>query len=128
VGIEARAALELAHERAMRSEFLEVVSELREVLGSRLVAYLGEAQGTSAVDGWADGKFEPAGAVQARLRLALEAALTIEAVDGRRVARAWLQGMNPDLGDRSPADVLREGQPEADGVAVLGAARAFVAA
>lgn len=124
---EARAALEAVHERAMRNEFPEVVSDLRDVLGRQLVAYLGKLPKASGVDLWAEGKREPAAAVQARLRLALEAALTIEALDGRRVARAWFQGMNPDLDDRSPAQVLREGQPEAAGVAVLGAVRAFAA-
>ena len=127
MGTEARAKLEVAHERAMRSDFPELVSDLRDVLGRQLVTYLGKLPKASGVDLWAEGKREPAAAVQARLRLALEAALTIEALDGRRVARAWFQGMNPDLDDRSPAQVLRKGQPEADGVVVLGAARAFVA-
>ena len=111
----------------MRSEFPKVVSELRDVLGRPLVAYLGEVQQTSVVDGWADAKHEPSEALQARLRLALEAALLIEAGDGRRVAQAWFQGLNSQLDERSPAWALRESQAGLDGVAVLGAARAFLA-
>lgn len=127
MGIGARAKLELAHERAMRSEFPKVVSELTDVLGRPLVAYLGEVQQTSAVDEWADKKRKPSAAIQARLRLALEAALLIDGADGRRVAQAWFQGRNPQLDDRSPAHVLREGRPGVDWAAVLGAARAFLA-
>jgi hypothetical protein len=112
----------------MRSEFPKVVSALRDVLGGRLVAYLGAVQETSAVDGWADGKREPSAAIQARLRLALEAALLIEGADGRRLAQAWFQGRNAQLADRSPAWILREGDLNIGGAAVLSAARWFLAA
>jgi hypothetical protein len=46
--------------------------------------------------------------------------------DGPRVAQAWFQGLNPQLDDRPPARVLRVGDLERDGQAVLGAARAFL--
>lgn len=117
---------ELAHTQAMRAEFPEVVSALRELLGRKLVAYLGGVKETRAVNQWAAGEREPAAAVQARLRLALQLALMIAEADGPRVAKAWLQGLNPELDDRSPARLLREGELQTDGRALLGAARAFL--
>lgn len=49
------------------------------------------------------------------------------AADRPEVARAWFQGLNPQLDDRSPARLLREGDLDETGPAVLGAARAFLA-
>ncbi len=126
MAIQAPARPDLAHARAMRADFTEVAAELRDLLGLRLAAYLGDVKETRAVNQWAAGEREPGAEVQARLRLALQVALMIEAADGRRVAQAWFQGLNPELDDRSPARILREGQLEADGSAVLGAARAFL--
>jgi hypothetical protein len=42
------------------------------------------------------------------------------------VARAWFQGLNPQLGDRSPARLLREGDLDEVGPEVIGAERAFL--
>lgn len=117
---------ELAYERAIRSGFDEVAGQLSELLPHRLVAYIGGVKETRAVDQWAVGDREPDGETQTRLRLALQVALMIEAADGRRVTQEWFQGMNPELDDRAPARVLRDGPPDEAGPAVLGAARAFV--
>jgi hypothetical protein len=110
----------------MRAEFPAVVSALSELLGRKLVAYLGSVKETRAVNQWAEDERAPSDEVQQRLRLALQIALMIEAADGRRVAQAWFQGLNPQLDDRSPARVLREGTLDEAGSAVLGAARAFL--
>jgi len=110
----------------MRSGFEDVVGDLRERLGRKLVAYIGGVKETRAVNQWADGDREPSDETQARLRLVLQVALMIEAADGRRVTQAWFQGMNPQLDDRAPARVLRDGPLEDAGPAVLGAARAFL--
>jgi hypothetical protein len=117
---------ELAHAQAIRADFPEVVSALREVVGRGLVAYLGGVKETRAVNQWAAGDREPGAKVKARLRLALQIALMVADADGPRVAQAWFQGLNPQLDDRSPARVLRVGDLERDGQAVLGAARAFL--
>lgn len=117
---------ELAHAQAIRADFPEVVSMLRDLLGRTSVAYLGGVKETRAVNQWAGGDREPGAEVQARLRLALQVALMVADADGPRVAQAWFQGLNPQLDDCSPARVLREGDLERDGQAVLGAARAFL--
>lgn len=115
-----------AHTLAVRSTFPEVVGALRELLGPRLVAYLGAVRETRAVHQWADGARTPSDAVQQRLRVALQVASMVAEVEGPRIAQAWLQGLNPQLDDRSPARLLREGELQEVGPAVVGAARAFL--
>jgi hypothetical protein len=46
--------------------------------------------------------------------------------DSPAVVQAWLIGLNPELNDRVPISLLRDGD-EVDGKEVLRAARAFVA-
>ena len=48
--------------------------------------------------------------------------------DSNQVVQAWFQGLNPALGDRSPARLLREGAVDEVGPQVLTAARQFAAA
>jgi hypothetical protein len=115
-----------AHTLAVRSTFPEVVAALQELLGPRLVAYVGSVRETRAVHQWADGARAPSEAVQQRLRVALQVASMVAEVEGPRIAQAWLQGLNPQLDDRSPARLLREGEPQEVGPAVIGAARAFL--
>ena len=116
-----------AHARATRSAFPEVVREVRDILGARLCAYLGSVKETRAVHQWAEGSRAPGAEVQRRLRVALQAAAPIAAVDSAAVAQAWFQGLNPQLDDRSPAHLLREGDLDEIGPAVIGAARSFLA-
>jgi hypothetical protein len=115
-----------AHQRAVRASFPEVASTLGEILGTKLCAYLGSVKETRAVHEWADGVREPSAGVQRRLRLALQVALAIADADGPEVTRAWFQGLNPQLDDRSPARLLREGDLEEIGPAVIAAERAFL--
>jgi hypothetical protein len=44
----------------------------------------------------------------------------------RGVTQAWFQGLNPQLEDWSPARLLRDGELDEVGPAVLAAARAFL--
>ena len=115
-----------AHTRAVRASFPELVSELRSVLGARLVACLGSVKETRAVHKWADGECEPSEEVRNRLRVALQVALPLADAESSEIAQAWFQGPNPQLDDRSPARVLREGEPDEVGPAVIAAARAFL--
>jgi hypothetical protein len=115
-----------AHTHAMRASFPEVAGELRELLGARLVAYLGGVRETRAVHQWVDEGRQPSAEVQQRLRLALQVALPIAEADSKEIAQAWFQGLNPQLDDRSPARMLRDGDFEEAGPAVVAAARAFL--
>lgn len=115
-----------AHIRAVRSSFPEVVCALRTILGLKLCAYLGSVKETRAVNEWAEDVREPSDMVQRRLRLAFQVAQAIAEVDGPEVARAWFQGLNPQLDDRSPARLLREGDIDKVGPEVIAAERAFL--
>ncbi|MGH2758235.1 MAG: hypothetical protein ACRDKJ_01595 [Actinomycetota bacterium] len=106
-----------------------MVKELREILGPRLLAFVAGVKETRAVHEWAEGDREirSAGVVD-RLRVTYQVAKLITMRDDARVVQAWLQGLNPKLGDRSPARLLRDGDLEETGPEVLAAARDFAAA
>lgn len=111
----------------MRLPFEAAVGELRDLLTPRLVAYIGGVRETRAVHQWADGtRAAKSSEVEDRLRFALQVALLLSEHDAARVVQAWFQGLNPHLGDRSPARMLRDGELGEIGPAVLDAARAFL--
>jgi hypothetical protein len=64
-----------------------VVSHLRELIGPRLVAYLGSVRETRAVHQWADEDREPSEAVQQRLRLALQVVAMLSEQESPRIAQ-----------------------------------------
>lgn len=119
---------DLAFTNATRLEPAVLVKELRELLGAKLVAYLGGVKETRAVRQWAEGTREISGADDLRrLRVAYQAAKLVTARDTPAVTQAWFQGLNPALADRSPARLLREGNLDEVGPQVLAAARQFSA-
>ncbi|OUE20269.1 hypothetical protein BFL36_11440 [Clavibacter michiganensis] len=116
-----------AYETAIRASDAELVAGLREVLGAKLVAYLGSVQETRAVRQWAEGERAPSGATMNRLRLAFHAAGILVEREHPRVVQAWFTGLNPQLDDASPARLIRE-SPDLDeaGARILASARSFV--
>ena len=118
----------VAYRDAMTMTTAELVTSLRDLLGAKLVAYLGGVKETRAVRQWADGTRDIANpTVAERLRLAYRAASMISQRDSKEVAQAWFQGLNPFLDDRAPARLLRDGDLESDGARVIAAARQFAA-
>jgi hypothetical protein len=115
-----------AHQEVVRMDSRRVVKELIELLGGRLVAYIAGVTETRAVRQWADGDREMRPDTEVRLREGLTVALTLRKADKPPVVQAWFQGLNPQLDDRSPARLLREGDIESVGPEVRQAARAFV--
>ena len=115
-----------SHARVARMDFRAVADALRTILGARLTAYIGNVGETRAVHGWVDGERQPSEATKRRLRHALVVAMTVADGDGPEVTQAWFQGLNPQLDDRSPARLLREGELDDVGPAVMAAARAFL--
>ena len=117
-----------AYNNAMSMTTAQLVTALRDLLGAKLVAYLGRVKETRAVRQWAEGTRSIANPADVdRLRVAYRAAAVITARDSKQVAQAWFQGLNPLLDDRSPARVLRDGDLEEVGPQVLTAARQFAA-
>lgn len=117
-----------AHAQAIRLDTPVLVKALRELLGAKLVAYLGGVRETRAVRQWAEGTRSVQDKTdERRLRLAYQVATLIAERDSAGVVQAWFQGLNPQLEDRSPARLLREGDLDEVGPLVLSAARAFAA-
>src|SRR5690625_3982925 len=110
---------DLAYVNAVRIQPAQLVAELRDLLGARLVAYLGGVKETRAVRQWAEGTRRVSAGDLRRLRLAYQAARLLAERDTPAVVQAWFQGLNPALEDRSPARVLREGDIDDVGPAVL---------
>jgi len=118
----------VAHNESIRFDAAALVSGLREMLGAQLVAYIARVNETRAVREWAEGDRLPRPDALQRLRTAYRAAALLRQHESARTVQAWFQGLNPMLEDRSPARVLRDGDPDEDGPAILTAARAFAAA
>ncbi len=114
-----------AYRDSVNLEIAPLVAELREMLGAKLVAYLGGVQETRAVRQWAEGSRNMPAETEAHLRLAYHVAGIIAESNGHRVMQSWFQGMNPQLEDRAPARQIREMHPNQIGAEVLAAARAF---
>lgn len=117
-----------AHQDSIRLSDAELVLGLRDLLGAKLVAYIGSVKETRAVRLWADGERKPSAEVMMRLRNAYYVAALLAERDSRAVVQAWFQGINPQLDDVPPARLLREGQVDEAAQLVIAAARAFAAA
>lgn len=117
------------YERLTRMDDDELVAGIRDMLGAKLTAYLGEVTETRTVRQWADGERAiRSSAARERLRIAFRAASLVAEADSQRVAQAWFQGLNPMLDDQSPARYLREASDqEKAGARVLASARQFAA-
>jgi hypothetical protein len=116
----------IAYKQSLTLEFPALVTRLVALIGRKLTAYVASVKDTRSVDGWIKGN-TPYGDVEPRLRLTFHIAQTLNDHDSPRVVQAWLTGVNPELGDRVPVRLLREGDLNVVAAELLGAARAFVA-
>jgi hypothetical protein len=116
-----------AFDYATRAPFNFVAKELIDILGAKLVAYIAGVREARAAQQYADDSRSPRHpTTESRLRLALRVAMLISRHDSKEVAQAWFMGLNPQLNDRSPARLLREGEIDEVGPEIIAAARAFV--
>jgi hypothetical protein len=114
-----------AYEDSVRLPFPELVTQLREILGVRLVAYMGGVKSTRPVSEWAAGLGRPGELERERLQHAYHvAALLRERYDAATV-QSWFKGLNPSLNDTAPAQVISTGDPVAVAGEVLAAAKSF---
>jgi hypothetical protein len=116
----------VAYHESVNLPFPELLSILVNSIGRKLTAYIAGVKDVRAVDRWLGGG-ESYGEVERRLRFAFRVVRTLRDHDSSRVVQAWLTGVNPELGDRTPIRLLREGELETVAAEVLGAARAFIA-
>jgi hypothetical protein len=115
-----------AHREATTAPFANLVRALVSVIGKKLTAYIAGVKDVRALDRWMDGA-APYKAAEERLRFAFRVVKTLEQHEHPTVVQAWLTGLNPELNDRVPVRLLREGDLETVGPEILGAVRAFVA-
>lgn len=114
-----------AHEDATSLPFDELITRLRDILGVRLVGYIGRVQLAHIVSNWVSGEAVPGENDQQRLRHAYHAAALLQERYDTVTVQAWFKGMNPALRYEAPAKVLREGEPLDAARQVLAAARSF---
>ena len=112
------------HRQAVAAPLTEVAGLLQEVLSRRLTAFIAGVKDGKTVSRWANGEVTEIREheTEQRLRMAYEIAQLLLLHDSPQTVKAWFIGLNPQLDDRSPAEVIREGQLRE----ALAAARAFV--
>jgi hypothetical protein len=111
-----------AHRNAVSDTVKDTTLFLVDLLGVRLVAHIAGVE-DSTVRRWAEGKSTPREAYERRLLATSQIAhILLEGGDASHTVRAWFIGMNPQLGDKAPADVIRADRSRE----ALTAARAFI--
>lgn len=115
-----------AHRDSLILPMPDLLSTLTLKIGKKLTAYVAGVYDVKTIESWIEGKPIP-GDAENRLRLTYQIVMTLTIADTPRVAQAWLIGVNPELGDRLPVRLLREGKLDQVASQIVGAARAFVA-
>ncbi len=115
-----------AHLAATKTGFPELVTQMTSIIGKKLTAYIAGKDDVRSIDRWMQGQGSYKDA-EPRLRFAYQLVITLSEHDQPAVVQSWLTGINPELRDRTPIRLLREGDLEAVGPELLGAVRAFIA-
>lgn len=112
------------HRQAIAASLPVLAGLLQEVLTRRLTAYIVGVKDTKTVARWANGEIIDIRdqAVEQRLRTTYEITQLLLGSDSAQTVRAWFIGLNPQLGDVSPAEAIHVGQLKE----ALAAARLFV--
>lgn len=111
-----------AHRTTVELSTQEVARQLADNLGINLAAYI-VSRNEQTFRRWVDGTQQPTLSTERLLRSALYVfELVAEADRTRHVARSWFIGMNPQLNELSPAEVLRDGNARE----VVAAAQAYI--
>jgi hypothetical protein len=121
--LETQVLVEQAHRQATKAPIDDVANYLQELLSRRLVAYIADVKDAKTVSRWANGETKAREESEKRLRTAYEITHLLVEFDSPRVVKAWFIGLNPQLGDTSPAEAIHDGQLKE----ALVAARAFMA-
>lgn len=113
-----------AHRQATAAPVSEIAGVLQELLSRRLTAFVAGVGDGKTVGRWANGEVAEIRdyTTEQRLRTAYEIAQLLMGDDSAQTVKAWFIGLNPQLGDVSPAEAINEGRLKE----ALAAARAFV--
>jgi hypothetical protein len=115
-----------AHRNSLTLPMPDLLSTLTSKIGKKLTAYVAGVDDVKTFESWIEGEPVPRDA-ERRLRLTYQIVMTLTIADTTAVARAWLMGLNPELDDRVPLRMLREGNLDQVASDIAGAARAFLA-
>ena len=107
--------------RSVELASASIVARLQEVLGRDVVAII-TGKTPRQVSRWVRGAAKPPVQEQRLLRDTFQVVELLAEVDPDEVVRAWFIGMNPQLEDAAPAELIAEGRARD----VMAAARAFV--
>lgn len=88
----------------------DIAKVLQEHLGQRLTAHMAGLSDPKAIGQIARGRRTPREGSEKRLRAAYNVLTLLLDEESAHTARAWFIGMNPQLDDDAPADVIREGR------------------
>jgi hypothetical protein len=102
----------------------ELLRTLISKIGKKLTSYVAGVHDTRMIESWIAGEPSPSDA-EMRLRFTYQIVMTLTIKDSPAVAQAWLLGVNPELSDRVPIHLLREGKLDQIAGPIVGAARAF---
>lgn len=97
-----------AHRAAVETTTTDVVAYLEDTIGRGLTAHVAGVH-VKTVDRWRRGE-TPRTDAERRLRLTYQVLRLLVSEDSPHTVRAWLIGLNPQLGDVAPADAIREGK------------------
>jgi len=109
-----------AHARAVESEITPAVKSLVETLGKGLLAVIVNRD-VKTITRWTSGQGPNGDEERRRVIDTLQIVELLLVEDSPSVVRSWFMGMNPQLDDENPAEVLAEGRARE----VMAAARAF---
>lgn len=110
-----------AHREAMETSPQDIAKILQDALGQKLVAHMVGRKDPKTIGRWAAGDSSPGGEAQ-KLRDTYQIFSLLQAQESKHTIKAWFVGMNPQLGDDSPATALAEGRKNE----VMLAAKAFL--
>lgn len=99
-----------------------IVCMLSEEMGRRLLAHITGVRDTMTIEMWEDGSGTPSNQYEKIVRDAAKVYKVLRPTLSTDSFTSWLVGMNPDLDDQAPAQLLKT-KPEL----VLQAAYAFIA-
>jgi hypothetical protein len=102
--------VEQAHRQATTAPITEIAKVLQELLSRRLTAYIAGVDNGKTVSRWASGEITEIRdyRVERRLRTAYEIAQILMRADSAQTVKAWFIGLNPQIGDVSPAEAIHE--------------------
>ena len=112
-----------AHERSGGLSIAEIAAVLQAQLGQALLGVI-VGKNARTLARWTHATVRPPHASEQLLRDTFQVFEVLVSAQSSDVARAWFMGMNPELGDASPAEALSEGRSRE----VMAAARSYLAA